>query len=60
MQMFAPKQCTEAAHLCDWIGEWLKEAEKQGNPIGGPAVSIYLDNPPAKISQKLETLYLDI
>jgi hypothetical protein len=29
---------------CCWIRERLKEAEEEGNPVGGPAVSINLDS----------------
>jgi hypothetical protein len=44
MQIFAPNQWTEAADPCGWIRENLKEAEKEGNPQGGPAVSVNLDS----------------
>ena len=43
MQIFAPNLWTEAADLCGWIMEELDEVEEQGNPVGGPAVSINLD-----------------
>jgi hypothetical protein len=43
MQTFAPNQWTEAADPCGWIREKLEEAEEEGNPVGGPAVSINLD-----------------
>jgi hypothetical protein len=39
VQIFAPNQWTEAEDLCVWIsGKNL-----EGNPVGGPAVSINLD-----------------
>jgi hypothetical protein len=34
---------TEATDPCDWIRGKLEEAEEEGDPIGGPAVSINLD-----------------
>jgi hypothetical protein len=43
MQIFAPKQWTEAAYSCGWIRGKLEEAEEEGDPVGGPAVSINLD-----------------
>jgi hypothetical protein len=43
MQIFAPNQRTEAADPCGWIREKLEEAEEEGDPVGGPAVSINLD-----------------
>ena len=43
MRIFAPNQGTETADPCCWIREWLEEAEKEGVPIGGPAVSINMD-----------------
>jgi hypothetical protein len=43
MQVFAPNQWTEAADPYSWIRESLKEAEKKGDPAGGPAVSINLN-----------------
>jgi hypothetical protein len=55
MQIFTPNQWTEAADLCDWIREKLEEAEEEGHPIEGLAVSTNLDlhdlsetGPPAK------------
>jgi hypothetical protein len=36
-------QWTETADPCSWIREKLEEAEKEGNRIGRPAVSIKLD-----------------
>jgi hypothetical protein len=42
MQMFTPKQWTEAADPCGWIREKL-EAE-EGDPIGKPAVSTNLNS----------------
>ena len=50
MQIFAPNQWTEAADPCGWIREKLEEAEEEGDPVGGPAVSINLD---PEISQTL-------
>ena len=43
MQIFAPNQRTEAADPCGLIREKLEEAEEEGDPVGGPAVSINLD-----------------
>ena len=43
MQIFTPKQWTEAADPCDWIREKLEEAEDDGAPIGRTAVSTSLD-----------------
>ena len=43
MQIFIPIQWTEASDPCGWIREKLEEAEKEGDPVGGPAVSINLD-----------------
>jgi hypothetical protein len=43
MLIFAPNQWTEAADPCGWIGKKLKEAEEEGDPVVGPAVSINLD-----------------
>ena len=43
MQIFAPNQWTEAANLCGQIKKNLEEAEKEGDPVGGPTVSIILD-----------------
>ena len=43
MQIFTPNQWTEAADLCGCIREKLEEAEEEGEPIGGPAVSNNLD-----------------
>jgi hypothetical protein len=43
MQVFAPNQWTEAADPCGWIKKKLEEAEEEGYPIGGPAVSVDLD-----------------
>jgi hypothetical protein len=43
MQIFALNQWTEAADPCCRTMEKLEEAEEEGNPIGGPAVSINLD-----------------
>ena len=51
MQIFVPNQWTEAAEPCGQIRGKLEEAEKEGNPVGGPAVSINLD---PKIFQLLE------
>jgi hypothetical protein len=35
----------KAADPCDSISERLEQAEKEGDPIGGPTVSINLDPP---------------
>lgn len=43
MQMFTPNQWTEAADPCGWIREKLQEAEEEGKPEEGPAVSTKLD-----------------
>ena len=43
MQIFTPNQWTQAADSCGLIREWLKEAEEEGVPVGGSAISIYLD-----------------
>jgi hypothetical protein len=40
MQIFAPNQWTEGADPCGWIRERVEKAEEEGNPLGGPAVSI--------------------
>jgi len=45
MQIFEPNQCNKAADTCGWIREKLEEAEEEGDPVGGPAVSISLDPP---------------
>jgi len=37
-----PNQWTEA-DPCGWIREEVEEAEEQGDPVGGPAVSTNLD-----------------
>ena len=42
MQIFAPNQWIGAAYPSGWIRERLEEAE-EGDPVGGPAVSINLD-----------------
>jgi hypothetical protein len=42
MQICVPNQWTEGAKPCGWIGERLEEAEEEGDPVGGPAVSINL------------------
>ena len=39
---WVPNQWTEAADLCGWIKERLKEAEEKGDPVGRTAVSINL------------------
>jgi len=44
MQICAPNQWTEAADPSGWIREKLEEAEEEGNPVGGPAVSINTDS----------------
>ena len=43
MQIFAPNQWSEYADPCGWISGNLEEAEEEGDPVGGPAVSIKLD-----------------
>jgi hypothetical protein len=44
MQTFMPNQWSEAGDPCGWIREKLEEAEEEeGDPVGGPAVSINLD-----------------
>jgi hypothetical protein len=43
MQIFAPDQWTEADDPCGQIREKLEEAEEEGDPVGGLAVSINLD-----------------
>jgi hypothetical protein len=43
MQIFAPNQWTEADDPCGSIRERLEEAEKEGDPVGVPAVSSNLD-----------------
>jgi hypothetical protein len=40
MQIFAPNQCAEAADPCGWFRGKLEEAEEEGHPVGGLAVSI--------------------
>ena len=42
--IFTPNQWTEAADSCGWIREKLEEAEMEGNPVDGPAVSTHLDS----------------
>ena len=42
IQIFVCSQWIEAADTCGWIRERLEETE-EGNPVGGPAVSIILD-----------------
>jgi len=43
MQICAPNQWTEAADPSGLIRGKLEEAEEEGNPVEGPAVSINLD-----------------
>jgi hypothetical protein len=43
MQIFAPNQWTEAADPCCCTRERLEEAEKEDNPVRGPAISINLN-----------------
>jgi hypothetical protein len=43
MQIYAPNQWTEAADPCGCITKRQEEAKKEGNHVGGPAVSINLD-----------------
>jgi hypothetical protein len=42
MQIFTHNHWTEAAYTCASIGEKMEKFE-EGNPVGGPAVSINLD-----------------
>jgi hypothetical protein len=42
MQIFVPNQWTEAADSCGCIRKRLEEAEKEGDPVRGPALSINL------------------
>jgi hypothetical protein len=42
MQIFTPKQWTEAADSCDWIREKLEKSEEEDSPLGGPQISINL------------------
>jgi hypothetical protein len=51
LQIFAPNQWADTADPCGWIRESLEEAEEEGDPVGGPAVSIILD---PKITQTLD------
>jgi hypothetical protein len=39
MQVFTSNQWPEVADTCGWIRERLEEVEKDGDPIGRPAVS---------------------
>jgi hypothetical protein len=41
--MFIPNQGTEVSDPCGIIRGRLEEDEEEGNPVGGPAVSINLD-----------------
>ena len=43
MQIFAPNQWIEAMDSCGWIGGKMEEVEEEGDPVGGQAVSIYLE-----------------
>jgi hypothetical protein len=43
MQIFAPNQWTEAADPCGLIRERLEEDGEEGNPVGGPQISINLE-----------------
>jgi hypothetical protein len=43
MQILTPKQWTEAGDPCSSMRKRLEETEKEGDPIGRPAVSINLD-----------------
>jgi hypothetical protein len=43
MQIFAPNQWTEADDPCCLIRKKLEEAEEEGSPVGGQAVSINQD-----------------
>jgi hypothetical protein len=52
MQIFAPKQWTEAADPFGSIREKLEETDQEGDPVREPTVSINLD--PPEISQTLD------
>ena len=41
--MFAANKWTEAPDPCGWGRGKLEEAEEEGHPVGGPAVSINLN-----------------
>jgi hypothetical protein len=43
MKIFTPNQWNEVGDPCGWIREKLEDAEEEGNPVGGPAVSINLN-----------------
>ena len=43
MQMFIPKQWTEAFDPRGSIREKLEEAEEEGNPVGEPTISTNLE-----------------
>jgi hypothetical protein len=47
MHVFTPSQWTEAV---DPVWERWKEAKEEGNPVGGPAVSVNLDPPKLSIT----------
>jgi hypothetical protein len=42
-QIFTPKQWAKAADPCSWIREKLEEAEEEGDPVKGPAISTNKD-----------------
>jgi hypothetical protein len=42
MRIFVPNPQTEAADPCCRIREKLEKAKEEGNPVGGPAVTINL------------------
>ena len=41
-QIFIHNQLKQAAVPCGWIREKLEKAKEEGNPVGGPAVTINL------------------
>jgi hypothetical protein len=43
MQILTPKQWVEAYDPRGWIRGTLEEAEEEGDPVGGPAVTTNLD-----------------
>jgi hypothetical protein len=57
MLIFVPNLWTETADPCGWIRDKMEEVEEEGDPVGGPAVSINLNPlPPAspEISKTLD------
>ena len=43
MTIFTSKHWTEDADLCGLISEKLEPAVEEGDPVGGPSISINLD-----------------